>query len=100
MNVSAQNYKYKFYSEGECVLFGKVNTVSSTWGLWFGIHRGTFMGRNEDAPLYGYSSYDHCLAALKRNIKQFAGQGYYISYAIAIAPDGKQHKMLDGALYD
>lgn len=69
------------------------------WGLLYGTHRGTVMSRDQDSPIYDCDSYEALMQELHKVAKDWAGRGYFIWFAIAIAPDGTRHKMLHGAYY-
>jgi hypothetical protein len=99
----------RIYSEGECILHhvcvvpeeAKATATSTgKWALFYGIHRGTLVSRDCDTPEFQYRSYQDCITALIQNAVHFEQLGgYKLWFAQAIAPDGRQHKILNGAHY-
>jgi hypothetical protein len=96
--LKTTNYTYRLYEEGEYTSEGQTNTTGK-YGLWFGIHRGTLMSRDEDGATFRYDTYQEAVEAFQRNAHHFAQFGYYIWHASIIAPDGTRHRLVDGAPY-
>ena len=99
MNAETWMERNHTYAEGEMILHGKLHNPTGRWGLFYGIHRGTLMSRDADGVDYRYASFAECKAALAEAAAHFARLGYSIWFAQAVAPDGTQHKLVNGAPY-
>ena len=70
------------------------------WRIFFDIHDGTLMSRDQDMPgEKTYTTWDEVKAAMQKEIDHFRTLGYAIWFAQAIGPDGTTHKILHGAHY-
>ena len=71
--------------------------MTEKWGLKYGIHRNSIISRDSD-----YSEFDNCEDAIKsyHSRKKFHNEmGYFVWYAIIVAPDGTS-TMLERNTYD
>ncbi len=70
------------------------------WRIIFGIHDGTWAGRDQDMPRdTEYATWDAVKAAMQTQIDHFRTLGCAIWFAQAIGPDGTAHPILHGADY-
>lgn len=91
-----RQYPYVFYMEGACVVPGlNIKSPDGTWGIRYGTHDGTLMSRDVPEMRWGMGSFEDCLNLVRESIS--SDSRYYIWFALALAPDGTVHRIIDGA---
>jgi len=62
------------------------------WTLAIGIHNGTRLSRDTEDPRK-LANLEKCQAAVTQAEKGYASMGYFIWFATAKGPDGKEHSL-------
>jgi len=68
------------------------------WTLHIGAHDGTITGRDRERP-QTKNSLQECREEVVKAESYYTGVGYYIWFAHAIDPDGKEHVLHPGTPY-
>lgn len=76
----------------------EVKEEPKKWRMTIGIHKGTLMSRDRERPKEK-DSLEECLAEVAQAEKWYNSIGYYIWFANAIDPDGKNHALHPGTPY-